>query len=147
MAIVACPSCGRRTPDWSKTCRGCGVALTLRGRKQQESDALADRIAESTSDEGYARWQRSVIMNVVHGGGTAGFLLVLSAVMVCSLAFILAHRLVSSFTHADGTPYSGGALFYLSIVVPAAVLYFRLAAPFFYRLHKRISRNQAGDGL
>lgn len=139
MALVVCQSCKAQTPDWDKVCRKCGVALTLRGRKQQESSALADRIARSTSDTDYATWQRSVIMDVVSGGGLAGRLLVFSSVAVCTLAFIAARRAIGSFQHSDGTPYSGGALFYLSVVVPIAVIYFRLSAPLFFKLHRRLS--------
>jgi hypothetical protein len=140
MALVVCSSCGRQTPDWDKNCRECGVALTVRGRKQQESAALAERIAASTSDPDYAAWQRSVIMNVTSGGGMAGLLLVFSSVIVCTLAFLGAHRLKGMMLkHDDGTPYSGGILFYLGVAVPVTVFYFRLAAPWFYRVHLRLS--------
>ena len=136
---MVCQSCGARLDDSGKACPTCGATIGLRTRKRRESEALADRIANSSRDAGFGQWQRSVIMNVSSGGGVAGVLLVISAVVIATLLFIAAHRLVGQIKHDDGTPYSGGALFYLSVVVPLAVLYFRLAAPLFYRLHVRLT--------
>jgi hypothetical protein len=140
MALVVCSSCSKQTPDWRPVCQNCGVALTVRGRKQQESSALADRIAGASKDPACAAWQRTVIMDVVHGGGIAGYLLILTTVAICAGAFLLTHRLITRVMSSNGEPRSGGALFYLAVVVPAAILFFRLAAPLFYRLHVRLSK-------
>ena len=109
---MICQSCGATVTEPGKKCPACGHRPNLRARKQQESETLADQIASSSPNIGYSAWQRSVIMNVVDGGGLAGLLLVLSSVIVCCLAFIAAHRMIGQFKHDDGTPYSGGALFY-----------------------------------
>jgi hypothetical protein len=107
----------------------------------QESAALADRIAARSTDSGYAAWQRTVIMDVVHGGGVAGFLLILATVAVCTVAFLCTHQVVSGLLRdAKGEAHSGGMLLYLAVVVPIAILFFRMAGPVFYRLHCRISR-------
>jgi hypothetical protein len=118
-------------------CRECGAPLTVRARQQRLSRDLADRIAASTSDRGYAEWQRTVITDVVHGGGTAGYALVISTVVVCAAVFLGVHRAVLAWWEPANSP---GIFVYLAVVVPLTVLYFRLRAPLFYRLHRLSER-------
>jgi hypothetical protein len=112
----------------------------LWGRQQLRSRDLADRIAARSSDHGYAAWQRTVITDVVHGGGAAGYVLVLSTVAVCALVFLFVHRGTMQLLHTEHSP---GAIFYLVTVPPVAVIYFRIAAPLFYRLHVWLSERRA----
>lgn len=141
MALIICSRCGEQTPDWKKVCDRCGEAITIRGRQQQESVRLADRIAATTKDAGYATWQRTVITDVVNGGGPAGWVLVFSTVAVCTLAFIGFRAVSGRLLRVAGVEHDPGAMLYIAVVIPITVVYFKLAAPFCYRLHLRWNRN------
>ena len=140
MSASFCPSCGQESINWRGRCRNGCKPLSFRARQQLRSRDLAERIASQTSDLGYADWQRTVITDVVHGGGAAGYILVLSTVAVCAGVFLGVHRGLMRLTNSE---HGGGILFYLAVVLPLTVLYFRLAAPLFYRLHVWLQRNRA----
>jgi len=140
MTASVCSKCGQESLDAKGRCANGCKPPSLWGRQRLRSSDLADRIAARSADTGYAVWQRTVITDVVHGGGVAGYILVLSTVAVCAFVFLLVHRGTMRLLHTEHSP---GAIFYLVTVPPVAVLYFRLAAPLFYRLHVWLSDRRA----
>lgn len=138
MAIVQCPECHQPTPDLRPVGKACGAPLTEREAQRQASAELARERAARTGDAEFASWQRSVVVNVVGGGGVPGTLLVITTVLVCAAGAYgpwFGARLPDQLVAAG--PFEIPGLLLAVAGVGLGVLYFTLAAPLFYRLRRR----------
>lgn len=139
MALIACPDCGKPTSSWRFKCQQCGHRITYGGLRRQDSHRLADKIASSTTNPNYVAWSRNVITDVVNGGGVAGWLLIMATIAVATVALLMVRALVRHYLAPNpGDPEPAGVFLYIAVIPPIAVVFFRLVAPIFYRLHRRL---------